>query len=93
MAIVTPKPFQFGSLIGAIYDFPNVDDILPSHGHNETTAHITIVAKGAVRVITPVLDQVFQSGAVIDLPSLQMHEFIATEDNSRIVNIIKSGCV
>jgi hypothetical protein len=90
MAIVTPKPFRFGDIKGSIYDFEKINDILPSHGHNDTTAHITIVAKGEVRVITPVLDQVFQSGALIDLPSFQMHEIIATQDNSRIINIIKN---
>jgi len=89
MAIVTPKPFKFGIIVGSIYDFPKVDDILPSHGHNETTQHITIIARGAIRVITPVMDQVFQTGAVIDLPAFQMHEFIAAQDDSRIVNIQK----
>jgi len=87
--VVTPKPFRFGIIVGSIYDFPQVDDILPSHGHNETTQHITIVARGSIRVITPVLDQVFQAGAVIDLPAFQMHEFIATQDDSRIINIQK----
>jgi hypothetical protein len=31
----------------------------------------------------------YSAGAVIDFPIDQSHEFIALEDNSRIVNIIK----
>jgi quercetin dioxygenase-like cupin family protein len=89
MANAIPKPFKFGIIVGTIYDFPKADDVLPIHGHDETTQHITIVAKGAIRVVTPVMDKVFESGAVIDLPAFQMHEFTATQDDSRIINIQK----
>jgi hypothetical protein len=48
--IVEAKTFEFGKLKGSIYDFPNVEDVLPKHSHVESTAHITIVAKGKIRV-------------------------------------------
>ena len=89
MANVTPKPFRFGIIAGSIYDFPKAGDVLPLHGHDESTQHITIVAKGAIRVVTPVFDQILEAGAMIDFPALQTHEFTATQDDSRIINIQK----
>jgi len=87
--IVTPKRFQFGKLNGAVYDFPEVGDVLPKHSHNDDTAHITIVAKGKVKVIAGDWTYDADCGKVIDLPAHQEHEFIALEPNSRIVNIVK----
>lgn len=87
--IVSPHLIEFGKLKGAIYDFPNVGDVLPKHTHNELTAHITIVAKGKVKVTSG--DWVYEAecGKVIDLPANEEHEFVALESDSRIVNIIK----
>jgi len=87
--IVLPKPFGFGKLKGVIYDFPEAGDILPKHIHDETTAHITIVAKGKIRVTAGNWTEDVECGKVIDLPANQEHEFIAIEPNSRIVNIVK----
>jgi quercetin dioxygenase-like cupin family protein len=66
---VTPKPFVFGKLKGAIYDFPHVGDALPSHIHTSETAHITIVAKGTIRVTAGDWTQDVSCGSVIDLPA------------------------
>jgi quercetin dioxygenase-like cupin family protein len=86
---VTSKSFVFGRLKGAIYDFPNAGDVLPSHIHTLTTAHITIVAKGTIRVTAGDWTQDVACGSVIDLPANQYHEFVAVEADSRIVNIVK----
>ena len=86
---VEGKLFIFGYLRGTIYDFLKIDDILPKHNHTIHTAHISIIARGKIRVTAG--DWVYEASAgdVIDLPANQEHEFIALEDNSRLINIIK----
>jgi len=87
--IVSPHLIEFGNLKGAIYDFPEIGDILPKHNHDDASAHITIVAKGKVKITAG--DWVYdaEAGKVIDLPAFQEHEFVALEPGSRIVNIVK----
>jgi quercetin dioxygenase-like cupin family protein len=88
--IVEPKPFEFGNLKGAIYDFPEIGDILPKHSHVESTAHITIVARGKIRVTAGDWIEDVECGKVVDLPAFQEHEFVSLEPGSRIVNIQKN---
>jgi len=78
-----------GNLTGTIYDFEAVGDVLPMHTHDENTAHLTIVARGAVRAYGEGWEREFQSGSVVDFPADQQHEFVALKQNTRIVNIIK----
>ena len=87
---VIPRSHKFGKLQIAIYDFPNVGDILPRHTHTVDNAHITIVAKGKIRVTAGDWTQDVECGKVLDLPANQEHEFIAVENDSRIVNIVKN---
>ena len=83
------KPLTTGGLTGIIYDFEVAGDILPMHNHDETNAHITVVARGSVKASGEGWERVFKSGAVIDFPPNQQHEFLALEDKTRIVNITK----
>ena len=83
------KPLIAGNLIGTIYDFEVVGDILPLHNHDEITAHATIVARGSVKATGNGWEKEFKAGAVIDFPPNQEHQFVALEDNTRIVNINK----
>jgi quercetin dioxygenase-like cupin family protein len=78
-----------GSLNGVVYTFEQVGDVLPMHTHDEVTAHLTIVARGRVKAHGNGWSAEYGAGSVIDFPANQSHEFIALEDNSRIVNIIK----
>lgn len=80
---------NFGKLQGTIYDFPEVNDILPMHTHNEETSHITIVSKGSFRAHGLAFDITIKAGDVVDFEPNQPHEFVALEPNSRIVNIVK----
>jgi quercetin dioxygenase-like cupin family protein len=82
-------PLNIGKLSGTIYTFEKVGDMLPMHTHTEGNAHITIVARGKVKAYGNKWEAEYSAGAVIDFPPDQSHEFIALEDNSRIVNIIK----
>ena len=83
------KHITFGKLNGAVYDFPDAGDVLPMHQHGETDIHITVVARGLFRAHGNGWEREVRAGDVIDWRPHDPHEFIALEDNSRIVNIIK----
>jgi quercetin dioxygenase-like cupin family protein len=82
-------PLAAGNLRGTVYTFEQIGDVLPMHTHDEMTAHLTIVARGRVKAHGNEWSAEYGAGSVIDFPANQSHEFIALEDNSRIVNIIK----
>ena len=82
-------PLNTGKLIGTVYTFEQAGDTLPMHTHTDGNAHITIVARGKVKAHGNEWEAEYSAGAVIDFPADQSHEFIALEDDSRIVNINK----
>lgn len=82
-------PLIAGKLTGTVYTFEKVGDTLPMHTHTGGNAHITIVARGKIKAHGNEWEAEYSAGAVIDFPTDQSHEFIALEDDSRIVNIIK----
>lgn len=47
------------------------------------------MSRGKVRAHGIGWEAEYSAGAVVDFPINQSHEFIAIEDNSRIVNIVK----
>jgi quercetin dioxygenase-like cupin family protein len=82
-------PLNAGKLSGVVYTFEKAGDTLPMHTHTEGSAHITIVARGKIKAHGNEWEAEYSAGAVIDFPADQSHEFIALEDNSRVVNITK----
>jgi len=84
------NPIVFGNLRGTIYDCPETDDILPMHNHDETTVHITVIARGSFKVRGEGWEMVSKAGDVIDWLPGQAHELIALEPNSRFVNLLKN---
>jgi quercetin dioxygenase-like cupin family protein len=84
------KPINFGVINGTIYDFPEIDDVLPMHTHTEADAHISIVAKGSFRAHGDGWESTLMTGKVVDWPAYYPHEFVALEPDSRLVNIRKS---
>lgn len=82
--------FALGRLKGTIYDFDDIGDVLPMHCHDETTVHISIVARGVFRCQGDDWEQEAAAGAVLDWQPNDPHEFIALEPSSRLVNIIKA---
>jgi quercetin dioxygenase-like cupin family protein len=83
------KPFILGNLTGTVYDFPQNGDVLPMHQHSEADVHITVVARGSFKAHGNGWAREVKAGDVIDWQPHDPHEFVALEDNSRIVNIIK----
>jgi quercetin dioxygenase-like cupin family protein len=60
------------------------------HTHTDNDAHITIVARGSIKVHGPTVEEtIYKAGAVIDFIEGHPHEIEALEDDTRIVNIIK----
>lgn len=84
-------PINFGNLRGTIYDFVDVNDVLPMHWHTEDNVHITIVAKGSFKVIGTNWEKIMIAGNVVDWNPYQWHEFISLEPDSRLVNIVKGN--
>lgn len=84
----TPTRINYGHLRGTVYDFSVEGDVLPMHWHKPDNSHITIVARGSFRAQGPDWQRIVSSGDVINWEPYKMHEFVALEDNSRIVNIV-----
>ncbi len=89
---------EAGRLWGVIVTFDGIGDKLLWHTHKPADAHITIVAKGTVRVdsgsgtgeqknITSSHD--LSEGQCIDTAAGVYHEFMALTDGARIFNIVK----
>jgi len=88
--MLSVKPLEgLGDLRGAIFEFEKAGDIVPKHTHDETNAHITIVARGSIKAYSHDWEVVVEAGKCLNFPPNQPHEFMALEDNTRIFNIIK----
>jgi quercetin dioxygenase-like cupin family protein len=80
---------EYGDLNGAMYDFEYAGDILQKHNHTEDTVHITIVARGKIKVYSHDWKIEAIAGQMLDFRPNEPHEFMALEDNTRIFNIVK----
>lgn len=87
MLLVKELP-KAGELRGVIYDFEVVGDVLAKHVHTEDTNHITVVARGKVKVGSHDWEIEAVAGQVLIFRPDEPHEFTALEDNTRIVNIL-----
>lgn len=83
------KLLNVDSIRGIVFDFPEVGDVLPMHTHDETNVHITICARGKLRVFSNQFELEISAGDIWDWEPGVWHGFEALEPNSRIVNIIK----
>ena len=83
------KPLQTGDLNGTIFDFEKAGDVLPSHIHDETNVHITIVCTGKIKAYSHDWNIEATAGKVVDFRVGEPHEIMALEDNTRIINIVK----
>lgn len=83
------NPFIVENVSGIIYVFEKEGDIVPMHTHPEGQEHITIVVCGKIKVNGDSWNNEYSENQVIDFPANQAHEFIALEDDTRIVNIRK----
>ncbi|CAB4169716.1 hypothetical protein UFOVP1302_78 [uncultured Caudovirales phage] len=84
------KPFTLGKLVGTIYDFSEVNDVLPMHTHTEKDVHISVVSKGSFRTHGDCWERIVNAGDVLDWQPNEPHEFVALDAGARLVNIVKS---
>jgi quercetin dioxygenase-like cupin family protein len=84
-----PKIVNYGKLVLNVYDFDKMDQILPMHNHISGGEHISIVARGSFLVKGENWNNVLKTGDIVDWEKHINHEFLALEDNSRLVNIMK----
>ena len=88
--MLSNKPLKdCGDIRGVIYDFEKSGDILPKHNHTEDNVHITIICRGRFKVYSHDWEMEATAGQVLNFQPNHPHEFMALEDNSRIVNIVK----
>jgi len=87
--LLQSKTFALGKLNGTVYDFENVGDELERHNHGESDVHISIVARGKLKIFGDGWEQEASAGRVLDWDVGVYHGFIALEPNTRLVNIIK----
>jgi hypothetical protein len=96
---LSTSALSVGNVRGTVYTFPSAGDVLELHTHDENTAHITIVARGRVKMIVAVIENgvrkdveehVLETGQAIDTAAGVLHEFVTLADDSRIYNIIKT---
>jgi len=80
-----------GQLRGTIYDFEKQGDELPIHTHTEDDVHISIVAKGSFHMFGQGWEKNIETGAVLDWNPGVFHGFKSLEDDSRLINIIKTS--
>jgi quercetin dioxygenase-like cupin family protein len=83
------KPLEIGDIHGSIHDFEKSGDVLPKHNHDETTVHITIVARGKIKAYSHDWEKEAVAGQIMDFRPNEPHEIMALEDNTRIINIVK----
>jgi len=81
---------NIGDIRGTIYDFEKSGDILPKHVHDATNIHITIVAKGKIKAYSHDWKIEADAGKILDFRIGEPHEIMALEDNTRIINIVKT---
>jgi quercetin dioxygenase-like cupin family protein len=83
------KNLKYGKAEGTIYDFPEINDVLPMHAHTEFNNHITIICRGSFKAHGDGWEMIAKEGDVLDWQAGQNHELIALQPNSRFVNIFK----
>lgn len=88
--LAKPTPLEgMGDLRGTIYDFAKAGDLVVKHNHTQDNVHITIVAKGVIKIYSHDWEVIAPAGKVVDFKPNQPHEFMAMEDDTRIINIVK----
>jgi len=80
----------FGNVLTIVYDFPEVNDILPMHNHTEIDIHFSIIARGSFHIRGDDWEMNSKAGDIVDWEPGKAHEFIALEANSRLINIPKN---
>lgn len=90
MALIS-EPFEAGDLRGTKHTLEKAGDVFPVHAHGESDVHISVVARGSLRCIgrAAIEGEIIKAGDVIDWNAGEPHGFVALDDGSVLVNVIK----
>lgn len=80
---------QLGDLRGTMYTFEKAGELLEKHIHTEDNIHVTIVARGRVKVYSHDWETIATAGQLVDFRPGEPHEIVALDDGTRIFNILK----
>lgn len=81
-------PFIKGRLHGTVYEFTKVGAELPSHQHDASSVHITVVVMGSVKSQGDGWEVILKAGDIVAFKENQMHNLIGLEVGSRVINIV-----
>jgi quercetin dioxygenase-like cupin family protein len=84
--------YSSGKIFGIIYDFSEVGDGIGMHTHSEELLHNVVVLKGRIRLYGENDDGVkLEAGDIHDFDSTKMHEIVALEEDTKILNTFLNG--
>lgn len=84
-------PINFGDLRGTMFTFEKAGEVLEKHSHTEDNVHVTIVARGRVKICSHDWERIAVAGQLVDFRPGEPHEIIALEDGTRVFNILKKA--
>jgi quercetin dioxygenase-like cupin family protein len=89
----TYKPWETSTEYGTRYRFDKAGDGIPMHSHitNPAMCHSTRCVAGSVEIYGDVPTQVLHAGESAVFKSYRMHEIVALQDNTEIINVFDSG--
>lgn len=83
------KTVVFGDLVVEFFDMEEVGSGLNKHVHGEDYCHISVVARGSIKVFSHDWEKIVKQGQVVDFKIGQPHGMVALEENTRVINIRK----
>jgi len=89
--MLSSKTANFSGLNVIIFDFESIGDILPMHVHDQSSIHITVVARGRIKAYSHDWEKEAAAGAVLNFREGEPHEVMALEAGTRIVNIQRNN--
>lgn len=86
------RPWDVPGDYGTHYHFDSVGDGIPMHAHlDRATWHTTRCLKGSVAIYGDGIDLTLEAGDSAYFPPYRMHEIVALEAHSEIVNVFTYG--
>lgn len=86
------KPWETGGEYGAFYLLDLAGEGIGMHSHvNPEMRHSTRCLKGSCHIYGDGLDAVLKAGETLHFKSYRMHELVALEDGTELVNVFLNG--
>jgi quercetin dioxygenase-like cupin family protein len=84
------KAWRRDGEVGTFYRFDRAGDGIPMHAHAfPQLLHDTRVLRGSVEIYGDMQTILLEHGDTAQFPSFRMHEIVALQDGTEIVNVLK----